>query len=940
MREKKKVLVRVSSSVEKNILTPLSHNIPKRARTITAKDDDTVIELAKKLNFDAKKLMKLNRARYPSLTMNARLMEGTVLLLDAEAREIDTQVLVEDPWTTGVFAPFVSQPKRDLSHAYSNLIESHNTSPYSLKMFDGHLSKSPKENILPFRGFCENEFSDIWQEFEPRIDVRTLDTIRKGNICTNTTFRFARHRKQNKKQQQLDSKETDVEALFRINRVNTSHFDSPSAFEEALTHKNEFIMMARRRHDSSSKSEFETLLSDIDKLDRHGIFERPVLETYPELAEIYKTTIREPMDLSTIRTRFQNETHYGIENIRSDLVLMCDNAMKFNPNPDSAVHRQASMMKREGLRLIDSFHVEGVDCGFVHYYIMYWKGSPTSQPVRIMYVATLQAVKPETHPDCEVKSESWTGTCLLTLAMEHARRLGIPYCILDATKESVPFYRQKFDFRDGIKEGKYYPMCLSLLDWCPEITLSKARSIPQRYVMRLEVEVNDSSSSLSSSSSSLSKEVSSIHLKFQQDKNGRIECKEDEKMRNSTKKSLCQGFETLTMMRQKDDSLWFEILKLQNELSVVESKNRICRNRVQDRIEIWRQELPYLSLSQAEMERIESWKQRVLSNNKIEQEDQVEEKKIVVAEEEKKEKKIEEEKEEEEDLYCVCRTTWNDQDPTAEPMYNCEHCDGWFHLGCLELRRCNEELMAGRCVVDKKGMHWDVEKLFLCNNCQKSTRRKLSKQVHKKTHNKRRKRKSSAVETAVMTTPRHHYNLSNSPRVTSSSGRSVRKVNYRAMLAGADVEEVTITTSPKVEDTSSLPQPKMTTPNGEMLEDTTSPPPQPQQVTTPSLSPRRATTNTNSVLQDKVNTPRSGDHNDDVKPQVSAFAMLAKGQRAFWKKGDNKKRSKRKKCSSLKLKKSGRIKWSFSSSNQHQITDVVEKQHVGSPSSLKRRRLI
>ena len=414
MREKKKVLVRVrrqntasteelrrntsrpekqsSAKIESTVLTPLSHNLPRRARTVHAKDDETIVQIACRLNFDPKKLMKLNRSRYPSLTMHARLMEGTVLALDSESRELEDQIVVENPWTTGIFGPYVSNSQRNLNEVYSDLVESSNRTPYSLDMFNGHLmtSETNESEVLDFRGFCENEFSDIWHEFEPHIDVRTLDAVRKGNICTNTCFRFARYSKQKKRRKLLDedktNRETDTQALFRINRVNTSHFDSPSAFEEALTHKNEFIMMARRRTKKSS-DEFENLLSKLEKLDRHQIFGRPVLETYPELGKIYKATIREPMDLSTIRSRFEREEHYGIENIRSDFVLMCDNAMKFNPNPDCSVHRQASVMKREGLKLIDSFRVQGVDCGFVHYYIMYWKGSSSSQqPVRVMYV--------------------------------------------------------------------------------------------------------------------------------------------------------------------------------------------------------------------------------------------------------------------------------------------------------------------------------------------------------------------------------------------------------------------------------------------------------------------------------------------------------------------------------------------------------------------------
>ena len=130
------------------------------------------------------------------------------------------------------------------------------------------------------------------------------------------------------------------------------------------------------------------------------------------------------------------------------------------------------------------------------------------------------------------------------------------------------------------------------------------------------------------------------------------------------------------------------------------------------------------------------------------------------------------------------------------------------------------------------------------------------------------------------------------------------------MLAGNYVETNYENSVERTPSSSSSPTPtppqeelsneKTMTPKSDNV-DTTSPPPQPQQATTPTLSPRRESRG--SVLQDKVNTQR-----DKSKVQVSAFALLAKGQRAFWKSSGDKKKRKRgnksgKKCSLLKLKK-------------------------------------
>mgnify|MGYP001272397143 FL=1 len=133
--------LRIAESIP---LTPLSHNIPRRARTVHAKDDETIVEIASRLEFDPKKLMKLNRSRYPSLTMNAKLMEGTVLVLDAEARELEEQIVVENPWTTGMFGPYVSHPQRDLNEVYSDLVVESRNAYVVFELEARHLHKSDR----------------------------------------------------------------------------------------------------------------------------------------------------------------------------------------------------------------------------------------------------------------------------------------------------------------------------------------------------------------------------------------------------------------------------------------------------------------------------------------------------------------------------------------------------------------------------------------------------------------------------------------------------------------------------------------------------------------------------------------------------------------------------------------------------------------------------
>ena len=106
-------------------------------------------------------------------------------------------------------------------------------------------------------------------------------------------------------------------------------------------------------------------------------------------------------------------------------------------------------------------------------------------PARAMYIATLQAVKPDSHPELvkgkrgkninsnAALSEPKTGIALMCLALEHARNLGMQIAVLDATESSVSFYRDIFGFTcmKPSEPRKYVPMMLHLRSFCPSIPL-------------------------------------------------------------------------------------------------------------------------------------------------------------------------------------------------------------------------------------------------------------------------------------------------------------------------------------------------------------------------------------------------------------------------------------------------------------------------------------
>ena len=71
------------------------------------------------------------------------------------------------------------------------------------------------------------------------------------------------------------------------------------------------------------------ILEKIQNSDVDGIFEVPVLETYPDLESAYLAIVKSPMDLRTIEEERVHE-YESIKELQKDLILMFKNCCIFN----------------------------------------------------------------------------------------------------------------------------------------------------------------------------------------------------------------------------------------------------------------------------------------------------------------------------------------------------------------------------------------------------------------------------------------------------------------------------------------------------------------------------------------------------------------------------------------------------------------------------------
>jgi bromodomain-containing protein 7 len=89
-------------------------------------------------------------------------------------------------------------------------------------------------------------------------------------------------------------------------------------------------------------------VGELEKLDPNGIFADPVTDA---IAPGYSTLIRNPMDLSTIKTKLDNLEYPTTVSLRSDMILMLDNCTKYN-TADTPFHQLALKLEKDVKRIV------------------------------------------------------------------------------------------------------------------------------------------------------------------------------------------------------------------------------------------------------------------------------------------------------------------------------------------------------------------------------------------------------------------------------------------------------------------------------------------------------------------------------------------------------------------------------------------------------------
>eukprot|EP00939_MAST-03C_sp_MAST-3C-sp1_P001163 g1163.t1 len=648
-----------------------------------AEEDSTIREIAKCLGMrSARYLLKLNVHLYKHLSLDAQLVGGTLLRVLDTAPMIPIVVAGGDASTKfwKEIDDYVRPVETSKIVSVRNQFEAQfDLRSSDLSMFAGTgVMESDGWTRTSFRGYSENDFSDVWQCHDPWYDIQTINSIRRSGYCRETTFRTPqRSKKKYWKDKSVSLVVSDAASLFAINKVNTTHFQSPKDFENALRRKNEFIIMARRFDGRVStletrKQRLLSLMDALERIDKRGIFKRSVMETHPEIWTRYKACVRTPMDFTTMRRRINDaydtregfETRlYDIEDVRHDLYLICSNCMNFNPE-GTVVHNAAQRLLQTGFKYVDrvaaGWYVDGEsgfeekrcervgqDVGFVHYYVQWFRGDDGKPPEQVVYITTLQATKHRTHggEKSDVFSERYTGVSLLTLALEHARRVGAKRCYLDATDDSVPFYERYFGMRkaDRISDSRYQPMVLQLAQK-PEL-----RGWQSLYTLGLLPHFKRAIRALVRVTFAKEQEIAPPAVVHQSVNGSRVtfclreEVKGDQPRRLAlaTANGACEdesaiakyqaavasltfeGYEETSVVRQcewerraasresinieseSDDLLWTEVVSLQRELAQCRTENCEKESHLEKAIASWNERFPSL---EEETKRMEEYK--------------------------------------------------------------------------------------------------------------------------------------------------------------------------------------------------------------------------------------------------------------------------------------------------------------------------------------------
>jgi bromodomain-containing protein 7/9 len=86
------------------------------------------------------------------------------------------------------------------------------------------------------------------------------------------------------------------------------------------------------------KKSLELILDKLQKKDIYGVYAEPV---DPEELPDYHDMIEHPMDFSTVRKKLANGSYSTLEELESDVLLICSNAMQYNSS-DTVYYKQVN----------------------------------------------------------------------------------------------------------------------------------------------------------------------------------------------------------------------------------------------------------------------------------------------------------------------------------------------------------------------------------------------------------------------------------------------------------------------------------------------------------------------------------------------------------------------------------------------------------------------
>ncbi|KAL1206477.1 Transcription factor GTE9 [Cardamine amara subsp. amara] len=102
------------------------------------------------------------------------------------------------------------------------------------------------------------------------------------------------------------------------------------------------------------KKSLELILDKLQKKDIYGVYAEPV---DPEELPDYHDIIENPMDFSTVRKKLANGSYHTLEELESDVLLICSNAMQYNSS-DTVYYKQARTIQEMGNRKFEKARIK------------------------------------------------------------------------------------------------------------------------------------------------------------------------------------------------------------------------------------------------------------------------------------------------------------------------------------------------------------------------------------------------------------------------------------------------------------------------------------------------------------------------------------------------------------------------------------------------------